>query len=159
MCLVIGDWSDDGHCMSDEVKVRVNRTVLEVQETYKKACLVTGVEFNHNEDFTDRSRDWKKRRLFQVCTSYQDSLSHMTPQVMDALEEHGIDRQFLNDIKQGGYIVEFVKLWFRFCQIVDPALEWNEDFSTQQEGTAPTPVINGYWNPNLNVQFGYGLYD
>jgi hypothetical protein len=47
----------------------------------------------------------------------------------------------------------FLYLWTEFVKLSLPDLIINkiaEDNSI--------PVINGYWNDNLNVQFGYGLY-
>jgi hypothetical protein len=54
---------------------------------------------------------------------------------------------------EDNYISEkdFVKLWIWFVKLANPAIELKivkDDI----------PVINGYWDKELNVQFGYGLY-
>lgn len=144
MYLVLGDWSDDGHGKYEKILMESNLSVLEVQEAYKKACEITGIEFNHNEDYTKRNRDWKKRADYQVCVDYEDS--ELKPKVKKILIKYGIKVDMDNENW-------FTDLWIDFVKIARPDLELK-----RADKTKDFPVINGYWNKNLNVGFGYGLF-
>lgn len=48
----------------------------------------------------------------------------------------------------------YVKLWFWFVRLSLPDMMID---LPKEEDTIP--CINGYWNGNLNVQFGYALYE
>ena len=152
MYLVLGDWSDDGHGKTDKELYEVNKTVEEVQEAYKASCRLTGFSFNHNEDFTGIKREWKTSDLYHICTNYEDYL--LKEPAYQMFKEHGFDFsdwdiEDTNDI----YIEDsFEDLWWFFVGLSLPDLEYKK---VQDD----IPVINGYWNDNLNVQFGYGLYD
>jgi len=151
MYLVLGDWDGDGHGKTEKVLVTTNKTVKEIQDAYKASCKLTGVEFNHNEDYTERKRGWEERRKFQIGVDYESGIQ-ITTEVKKALANHGmkipkyiLDEDF-NDSEQ-----EFTKLWFDFVKLSLPDLKYKiiED---------NTPCINGHYNINLNVQFGYGIY-
>lgn len=153
MRLVIGDWSDDGHGKSDEVLVNVNVSVEEVQNAYKSACRLTGISFNHNNDFTGRKRNWEDQKKYHIATGYASGLWNISDECKKVLTEYGIDYESI--IEKDGDLTEiFTELWFSFVELALPELKW----SFQKEENK-IPVINGYWNKNLNVQFGYGLYE
>jgi len=147
MYLVLGDWSDDGHGKSDKILMEVNKTVKEVQEAYKASCALTGLSFNHNEDYTNGKL--QKTRKHRICTEYEDS--EISSETLEILEELGCP--IIEDLKEDPFIGTgtFITLWFWFVSLSLPDLEYKrvED---------KVPVINGYWDENLNVQFGYGLY-
>lgn len=145
MYLVMGDWSNDGHGKSDKILVEVNKTVKEVQDAYKASCKLTGISFNHNEDFTGIKRDYDEAVDHHIFTEYEGC--HVSQTCIDILAKYGIEI----DEDEGYCPEDFAELWFKFVKLSLPDLEFNfvkDDI----------PCINGYWNSNLNVQFGYGLY-
>lgn len=148
MKLVLGDWSEDGHGISDEVIVHVNYSVTDVQNAYKAACKKTGISFNHNDDFTEIERDYDERRKYHIATEYEQGLWDFSGEVADILALHRVPPP----TDDGDPIEEYVKLWFNFVRIILPDLSYTIDEPED------IPAINGYWNNNLNVQFGYGLY-
>lgn len=149
MYLVLGDWSNDGHGKSDKILLESNLPVDVVQKAYKDSCKMTGVSFNHDggdENFTGIKRDYQDSKDFNICTEYEDCLIPM--KALEILKQHGWNKN-----NEDNYIGEkdFIKLWIWFVQIANPAIRLKvvkDDI----------PVINGYWNKELNVQFGYGLY-
>jgi hypothetical protein len=160
MYLVLGDWSGDGHGKSEKVLVESNKTVKEIQNAYKASCKLTGVSFNHNDDFTGRSRDWREAKKYQIATEYEQGFK-VSDEAKQALKAAGYDadKHFAFGMDEEGDQVEdndviFLHIWTEFVKLSLPDLVMNkipEDDSI--------PVINGYWDKNLNVQFGYGLYE
>ena len=160
MYLVLGDWSDDGHGKYDKVLVESNKSVKEIQNAYKASCKLTGVSFNHNEDFTERKRDWMEARKYQIATEYGQGFD-VSDEAKQALRDAGFDveKHFAYGMDEDGdQIAEnniiFLYLWTEFVKLSLPDLIINKITKDNS-----IPVINGYWNDNLNVQFGYGLYD
>jgi hypothetical protein len=150
MRLVVGDWSDDGHGKSYEKVYDVNKTVLEIQEAYKASCKLTGISFNHREDFTGVERWWREEREYMVATEYGSPFLSET--VIEALSVYeGFDKH-TSPYKADTEIKDFSKLWWWFVNLSIEDLEYKEVVND-------IPVINGYWNKNLNVQFGYGLFE
>ena len=156
MYLVLGDWSSDGHGEYDKVLVESNKTVKEIQNAYKASCRLTGVSFNHNDDFTGRKRDYKEKQKYHIATEYEQGFD-VSDEAKQALRDAGfdVDKHFAfgdsDQIEDNDVI--FLHLWSEFVKLSLPDLIMNkipEDNSI--------PVINGYWDKNLNVQFGYGLY-
>lgn len=159
MYLVLGDWSDDGHGKYDKVLVESNKSVKEIQDAYKASCKLTGVSFNHNDDYTEIKRDYKEQEKYHIATEYEQGFD-VSDEAKQALRDAGFDadKHFAFGMDEEGDQVEdndvvFLHLWTEFVKLSLPDLIINkisEDNSI--------PVINGYWNKNLNVQFGYGLY-
>lgn len=159
MYLVLGDWSGDGHKQYDKVLVESNKTVEEIQDAYKASCRLTGVSFNHNDDFTGRQRDYREQKKYHIATAYDQGFA-VTDEAKQALKDAGfdVDKHFAFGMDEEGDQIEdndiiFLHLWTEFVKLSLPDLIINkipEDKSI--------PVINGYWDKNLNVQFGYGLY-
>ena len=160
MYLVLGDWSGDGHGKSEKVLVESNKTVKEIQKAYKASCKLTGVSFNHNEDFTERKRDYIEKQNYHIATEYEQGWE-VSDEAKQALRDAGydVDKHFAFGIDEDEDQIEdndviFLHLWTEFVKLSLPDLIINklpEDNSI--------PVINGYWDKNLNVQFGYGLYE
>jgi hypothetical protein len=150
MRLVVGDWSDDGHGKSYEKIYEVNKTVLEVQEAYKASCKLTSVSFNHNEDYTGIERGMRDARKYSIATGYDSpSLSEEVIEVLSKFEGFG---KHIDKYGENTYIEDFSEMWWWFTKLSIEGLEYKE---IVQE----IPAINGYWNGNLNVQFGCGLFD
>lgn len=151
MYLVIGDWSSDGHSKSEKILVEVNYNVKTVQDAYKKSCKLTGISFNHNDDFTGKNYNYREARRYHIASEYEQGME-LSEEVMEILDEHQIDYQRILEYWDGD-VKGFVELWFEFTRLSLPGLQWK--FPDVKD---EIPCINGYWNDNLNVQFGYGLY-
>jgi len=156
MYLVLGDWSGDGHGKHDKVLLESNVEVEVVQKAYKDSCKLTGVSFNHNEDYTG------KKDAPQIATEYEDS--EMSVKVIDIFKNKfgltdAMIKSWDKDIEfEPGDPVwlsddAFVNAWIWFVKLSNPKIELNK----VKEKDA-IPCINGYWNKKLNVGFGYGLY-
>ena len=159
MYLVLGDWSGDGHGISEKVLIESNVSVQEIQEAYKASCKLTGVSFNHNNDYTGIKRNYEEALKYHACTEYQNDL--FTSETVAILKNHGLSDNFLNklalvedDGSNGYYLYQdkYIKLWIWFVKLSLPSIAILEQVEDE------IPVINGYWDKNLNVQFGYGLY-
>lgn len=153
MRLILGDWSDDGHGHSKEKTFVVNYPVHDVQEAYKASCKLTGVSFNHNEDYTDIRRDWQEAKKYQIATEYEQS--GLYPESYNILKQYPGFEEIVDPEPYDGqyYFDDFSELWWWFVKLSLPDLV----YSYKKESRPP--VINGYWNDNLNVQFGYGLFN
>ena len=162
MYLVLGDWSNDGHGHSDKVLLESNLTVKEVQDAYKASCKLTGVEFNHNETFTGRKRDWQEADDYRIATEYESS--NIPSEALVELRKFGLTDELLQSFEEdeinlnedGSYGLSehsFVNLWMWFVKLSNPNLVIQRASAKDE-----TPCINGYWDENLNVGFGYGLY-
>lgn len=160
MYLVLGDWSNDGHGKSNKILVESNYTVDFVQQAYKDSCRLTGVSFNKiewQEDFTNGAKN-----AITIADEYEEPFVPaealilftekfgLTPQIINSW---GGDYDYKKDEKFCLNEDSFVKLWFWFVRLSHPDLEIREVPAKES-----IPCINGYWDKNLNVQFGYGLY-
>lgn len=160
MYLVLGDWSGDGHGKSEKVLVVSNKTVKEIQNAYKASCKLTGVSFNHNEDFTGQNRDWREAKKYQIATEYEQGFK-VSGEAKQALKDAGydVDKHFAFGMDEDDDQVEdndviFLHIWTEFVKLSLPDLIINKVPEDED-----MPVINGYWDKGLNVQFGYGLYE
>ena len=162
MYLVLGDWSDDGHGKHDKVLLQSNISVNEIQNAYKASCKLTGVSFNDNDDYTESNRSWEDRGEYQVCVEYENNT--LSDTVFKVLTKFGLTKKLLNSFGTEDMMGEddeiclyeesYVNLWIWFVKLSLPKDAVIEKVDVKDE----IPVINGYWNKNLNVQFGYGLY-
>lgn len=147
--LVLGDWSGDGHSVSNTYIFNTNKSVEEIQQAYKDSCKLTGIQFNDCKDYTRLGLNWDHPELKwrRICVDYEEStLHHKTIEVLKGfginIEEH--DTNCLHDSNFKRILIDFIRL-----SLPDLIIEEVED---------GIPYINGFWNDNLNVQFGYGLY-
>lgn len=148
--LVLGDWSNDGHGKEDKILLETNHPVEVIQQAYKDSCKLTGVSFNHNDDFTGIKRDYKEADKFHIATEYEQY--DLSQECFEALNKFGFSKDFkIDNVDDFELAEEFPKLWIWFVKLSLPDLEANIIKDN-------IPVINGYWNKNLNVQFGYGLF-
>jgi len=166
MYLVLGDWSDDGHGKHDKILLESNVSVKDIQDAYKASCKLTGVSFNHNEDFTETNRDWEEADRYRIACEYEDSL--LSPFVFDILAKHGLTKEMLKEWDKDGYsnddgfdehglglcVESYIELWIWFVKLNLPSIAIIKVADEKNE----IPCVNGYWDDNLNVQFGYGLY-
>lgn len=155
--LTIGDWSNDGHNMSDKIYYHVNYPVEDIRQAYKDSCRKTGVQFNHNANYTGVG---SPNCYDQILTEYSNN--SIRPHENKILREHNvITDTWLSERKleetEDHYICmtepkDVADLIMRFISISMP-----KDF-TYTETTVNATPINGWWNDQLNCQFGYGIY-
>jgi len=156
---VLGDWSDDGHGKTDKILIESSHPVEDVKNAYKKSCKLTGISFNHNDDFTGIKRDLHEEKLYRVCTEYEQSqLSEEIFKCFLKLHKDGHPCEILkqmekNKKRDGLYLNKetFIDLFFWFVSLSLKDFKYKK---IEHE----YPVLNGYWDKKLNVQFGYGLY-
>ncbi len=136
--LVIGDWSKDGHNQSEDVIINCNKSIEELQEAYKKSCLLAKIQFTNNENLTGLELDRQELRKHQILVAYQSwNISEFQK---EKLLKAGIKKDLLcieepNNLVS--LILEFIKL-----SLVD--LDWKHT-------TSSIPV----WNTGM----GYGLFE
>lgn len=136
MKLVLGDWSGDGHNICEHIVVDVNHTVEEVRRAYKASVEKTGISFHG-------------RGPNSICTEYGD-FGVLTTSVQELLEQFECPEQLALDFQDAPYET-YTDLWFWFVKLSLPDIKYNVIVDD-------TPVINGYWNKELNETFGYGLF-
>lgn len=146
----IGDWSKDGHNQCDILEYESNYPVQQLQQAYKDSCKLTGLQFNHgDDDYTGIIPDWNSPRI--ICAEYEDSELSSLAQMI--LKDHGCD---LDEILANGQYLEvdsFTSLLLWFIGLSMPTDWICERIVSEGE------YLNGFWNNNLNVQFGYGLFN
>jgi len=153
--LTIGDWSQDGHNQYDEFVYESNKSVQEIRQAYKDSCKLTGIQFNHNKDYTEVIGN-KYGTERHICTEYEDnSVSDLAKEI---LKKHGI--KLWRDGEEDYYIEsieEFIDILIQFIKLSLPDLVLEEASFKKSELKNIQP-INGWWNDELNHQFGYGLF-
>jgi len=151
MYLVLGDWSEDGHGKSNKILVEVNKTVEEVQNAYKNSCKLTGISFNHDEDYTETDRHWEIADKYRIAVEYERF--DLTDEVIEVLTKFNCPKDIIENYKEEAYENNYIALWFWFVSLSLSDIEYSIG-SVKDD----IPCINGYWDKNLNVGFGYGLY-
>lgn len=135
----IGDWSDDGHGNCNIHEIRSNYDVHKLRQSYKDSCKLTGIQFNHSNNYT------KTKNPIEICTEFEDSC--ITEETITILESFG-----LSGYDDEGFIDEdsFLRLLLDFIKLSLNDFEYDLTESS-------APYLNGFWNDELNVQFGYGV--
>ena len=149
--LVLGDWSDDGHGQTAEVLFECNYDVHKIRQAYKDSCKKLGIAFNSTEDYTGLGLKHDDNRV--IWMDYEEK--EISKLAFDTLGEancfDGIDYEETDY----GYEIydnnDCAKLIMNFI-----ALSMPNDFTYE---LVEVEEINGYWNDELNEQFGYGLFD
>ena len=164
--LTIGDWSQDGHNQYDEFVYSSNKTVQEIQQAYKNSCKLTGLSFNHSEDYTGLNLTWDhpERNDRQIAVEYESyTISKLAESI---LLTHGIDvwegYEDAYDKKEDMAPIDgeehFITILLDFIKLSLPDLILEES-SFKKSELRTMDAINGWWNTELNHQFGYGLYE
>lgn len=152
--LALGDWSEDGHGISEDFLFECNYDVHKIRQAYKDSCRKLGVTFNYNEDYTELGLKYGSER--QVWTEYRDD--GITRTAFEILNEAGCFDEIDYYEDRDKYYLEYhkdcAKLIMNFI-----ALSLPEDFAYKLIERQDYECINGYWNDELNHQFGYGLFD
>lgn len=150
--LTLGDWSKDGHGISKDFLFECNYDVHRIRQAYKDSCKKLGIAFNHGSDYAGLGCSYGSAK--QIWTEYEDSIIRST--VFETLKKahclEGIN-YYPDDFRDGYHIgkhEDCAKLIMNFIAVSMP-----NDFIYQL--IEPEP-INGYWNDELNHQFGYGLF-
>lgn len=126
--LVVGDWSHDGHNMTEQSTIKCNLEKKDLEKAYKKGTKVVG--FNLTEE---------------VCADYEDM--SMPAEIAEKLKVAGIDANEYVEHEDGeelsfAYNHEaFTELWLRIAQLGNPDLKY--EMSSNE-------------SPNINIG-GYGL--
>jgi len=155
--IVLGDWSNDGHGKSKHVSIMINKTKFEMQKAYKASCEKLLISFD-NHNFTGIKRDWRDAEKYQIAAEYDEYV--MTKEVARILFDNNcpiIKEAFDEDgeySEEGFYLDEdnIIELLMWFIQQSLPDFEWTKN------GVVKPEVFNGYWDENLNIQIGYGLF-
>lgn len=164
--LTIGDWSQDGHNQYEEFVYNSNKTIEEIRQAYKDSCKLTGISFNHNEDYTGLNLPWDhpETKDRKIAVEYEsNTISKLAEK---ELLKHGLDIHKVIErgkTKENIGILpineeEFIKILIAFIRLSLPDLTL-EEASFKKSELKEIPAINGWWNKELNVQFGYGLFD
>lgn len=157
--LALGDWSEDGHGISKDILVDCNcNNVVDIQNAYKESCKKLGIQFDDDKDYSEKGYKYHDPHL--IWTDYQDN--DMSAIAYDILNKAGCfdgvdveeddDGRFSVVTIEGCVLEECAKVIMNFI-----ALSMPKDFKYHivKENY---PYINGHWNDNLNVGFGYGLF-
>ncbi len=160
--LTIGDGSSDGHGKSEVFVYDSNKTVEEIRQAYKDSCKLTGLSFNHNQDYTELKLDWQHPEYNdrKIATEYDsNTISKLAEKILltygiDVWE--GFDKEYFeeDDIVYIDGVEHFIDLWLKFVRLSLPDLILDEA-SFKKSELSVIPTIN---SSELNVQFGYGIF-
>lgn len=105
ICLVIGDWSGDGHCQTDTVIVESSKSKAETESAFKKGD--------------------EKYGLSSVCEEYEDSTipEKLILQLKDYLPWNFDESLSYEDFSASPE--EYADLWIAVARSADPELELN----------------------------------
>jgi len=149
----IGDWSGDGHDKFSVVLYSANRSVEEMQQAYKDSCKLTGIQFNYranDQNYTDRE---DTNKWWQVCCEYEDNkIDNKAIEVLIKYDCPLEEFMGLDHILDPESMADLI-MWF-----IGLSISENETEFKWERVKENIPSLNGGWNKNLNVQFGYGLY-
>lgn len=152
--LVLGDWSKDGHGKTEDFLFDCNYDVKLIRQAYKDSCKKLGVTFNQTEDYTGLNLKNNSRKM--IWTKYRDDF--ICKESFDILNKADCFKNVKYTIEDEIYCVvdnleNCAKLIMNFISLSMP-----KDFAYQLLKNDNYEPINGYWNSDLNVQFGYGLF-
>lgn len=157
--LSIGDWSKDGHNQCEYFVYEVNKSVSAIRQSYKDSCKLTGLQFNAGENYTGLTAHSTYGSLLHICTEYTDNA--LSTNAKERLSNNGIDVSKCFDEDEEDCCIDvaaFAELILQFIKLSIPDFVWEEAAFKKSELENIEP-INGWWNAELNVQFGYGLFD
>lgn len=136
--LVAGDWSHDGHGMTDNIFIKSNLTHKQIEKAYKAGAKKIGIDL-----------------VEDVCEEYEDT--RLPEDLFMKLEETGFDVQSLHpyldtkwseeeleDIRSGQedvhlYGDKFAEIYLHFCKIGNPDFQYEI-----VSDSAPRIHIGGY---------------
>lgn len=154
--LTLGDWSDDGHGKTDTIIYLSNKSVEEIRKAYKASCKKTKIRLDHETAIGINAADFETAQKHSVASEYEDG--DLTKFHIDTLTPFGfsVDKVFKGleyEIDDDGstylYPDTMAALFVWFVKLSLP------DWAPEEIEIEP---INGYWNKQLNIGIGYGLY-
>lgn len=149
--ITIGDWSQDGHNQYEEFVFESNKSVNEIRQAYKNSCKLTGLSFNHNEDYTGLSLGYGTER--QIATEYEEAeLSDLAKEILSTFNVN------YSSYEEDSSPDKFLQLLVSFIKLSLPDLVLEEAAFKKSE-LKDIPPVNGWWNDELNCGFGYGLFE
>lgn len=158
--ITIGDWSRDGHENYDELVFESNKTVEEIRQAYKDSCKLTGIQFNDmgNNNYTDLTLTWQDPEYDtrQIAVDYEENT--VSKLAHDELWKHGLDTNNYANEDAKLHDQYFLNLLIDFIKLSIPDLLL-EEASFKKSELKDIPAVNGWWNSELNVAWGYGLYE
>lgn len=158
--LILGDWSRDGHKISQEFLFDCNYDVSEMRQAYKDSCKKLGISFNCDENYTGFYLSYHDDRL--IWTEYQEcDISETAFRILyKAGCFNGIPFKKLNKGEKIRYYIEdrsdCAMLVMNFIALSMPQ---NFHYHPIKINKKADDTINGLWNNELNTTFGYGLFD
>jgi len=142
--LVLGDWSDDGHGISEEFTYSSGHNKEAVMQAYMKGCDKVGVSLHASP------------KHVTIADEYEDST--IQPEATKLLMEAGFDMGTLSEQTEGDFDEpqyiddgDFEKLFLFLVRVGNPKIKLTR--------INIEPVrLNGFWDKKYNFQMGYGLY-
>lgn len=128
--LVAGDWSSDGHGMTEVIWIESNLNINDLKKAFKKGCKITNVKFEN------------------VAASYQDST--ISIEDVAKLEKFGFDISKYSEDEEpddDAWILRdidaFCDIWLWIAKIGNPDFQYNMIHVNE---------------PAINIG-GYGFFD
>lgn len=100
--LELGDWSEDGHRISESFLFDCNYDIHKIRQAYKDSCKKLGVAFDYNEDYTGLGLGCRSERL--IWTEYQES--EMSETAFEILNNSGCFKEVDFYKEDGVYYIE-----------------------------------------------------
>jgi len=158
--ITLGDWSDDGHGKIETFAFKTNKDADSIRKAYRASEKLTGISFGNKS---------KEHIMYKICTQYEESVISFN--ALEVLEFHGLsvchyvdgkafddldfpeDCFFENAADKSGLCVTNKDLFYLIMWFIGLSLD---DFIW--EASKMPESINGYWNEDLNEQWGYGMF-
>ena len=151
--LTLGDYSGDGHEQSEEFLYDCNYDVHKIRQAYKDSCKKLGIAFNNGEDYTglhlrynDERKIWIKYGNKAISKTAFNILNEAG--CFNDIDYYEVDEEYFVDDTE-----DCAKLIMNFI-----ALSMPNDFEYKHVQETKYETINGWWNNELNEEFGYGLF-
>ena len=85
--VITGDWSGDGHSITEMVNIESNLSHDDMCKAYEKGCEILGFDFSE-----------------QVCKAYEES--HIEEDKLKSLQQHDIGKEIEYDDYMGKYVLD-----------------------------------------------------
>lgn len=131
----------------------VTMTFIRSARHIKIVAKKLGISFNHNSDYTELGLRFRDER--QIWTDYEDE--NISEFAFNVLKTEGCLDNIDYHAEDGEYFIEGCSE----CAILIMnfiALSMPNDFEYKLVEKEDYEPINGWWNDELNEQFGYGLF-
>ena len=162
--IVLGDWSDDGHGKYDKILCDITGDLKSAKLNFIKACQNFKVSFDVNDEYLNVTSDWGNSNDYRIACEYGDRylpviayerfLSNSTFPKKFNKNSDNYTTFWNNDYGLCLDKKSIIEIIFWLVSTVD-----NSFSGTIIDNKDTIPVFNGYWDKDLNIQIGYGLYD